>query len=169
MKYKWIILLFLVFTVEASAEPYIFSIEDEDLVSIPSAARVAILASEADPFWDNCNYVGKPVDLRLNGHADEWVVTTANACGWGNAMGPIWLLDKKSATYRVLLNDVGYSLSLSDHQYKGLPDIKVVGATAGWYEERRWNHTKNKYKKIKDFYVDRSNPAECKLHPEADC
>ena len=144
-----------------------FYLEDERNEPIPPAAREVILREARNPYLNECELVGRFADLGAVGRAEDLIVSTADDCGWGNAMGPMWVLRKEGTTYRVLLFDSGYELSFLPHRSKGLPDIKVSASAAAWYEERRWRYGGKRYKKIMGFYVDKGNPEDCKRHPEA--
>ncbi len=151
---------------DARFVPESFYLEDDRNGPIPPAAREVILKSARDPYLNECEFVGRYADLGAVGRAEDLIVSTAGACGWGNAMGPLWVLRKEGTTYRVLLFDSGYELSFLPHRSKGLPAIKVSASAAAWYEERRWRFGGKRYKKTMGFYVDKGNSEDCRRHPE---
>lgn len=92
-----------------------------------------------------CKLVGKKLNLSRNGRSDDYAVTTADACGWGNAKGPIWLMHAGINGYEVVLTHAGYGLFLGPKDGHALRSIHIYAATAGWQEESQWVYKNGKY------------------------
>ena len=93
----------------------------------------------------HCKIIGQQIDLNGHGRKRDFVATTAEACGWGNAKGPIWLLQHTSTGWRVVLSTTGYSLRVHARRSKDPRDVTISAATAGWHESGTWVFRYNVY------------------------
>ena len=80
-----------------------FTIEDIDLIDLPPEISAAIEASTSfDPYKIlDCKIHGKPLPLSTKKNEPIYFSTTKSACGWGSAVGPIWIVrsTKKNNRY----------------------------------------------------------------------
>jgi hypothetical protein len=102
------------------------TIIDNNLRPIPLKAESAIRSL---PGWgesSGCNFIGRVLPI---GKSSEktLVVTTSAACAWGAAQGPLFLLRQSRGSYTVLLETVGYSISLRPTAREGKTTLRVVG------------------------------------------
>lgn len=146
-------LAFFVATVCTTATADDFNIEGKELVSLPQRIEQTIKNGEKKP--SSCKFVGKQVDLGNEGGAKDYVVTTADGCDWGAALGPIWVV-RDGAKPIVVLSGGGYSLTLGKATLHGLRHIAISAGSAGWYREELWKFDGKKYVKVKHKNVDMS-------------
>ncbi len=121
-------------------------IEDNSLTTIPKQGVRALRVFDND--YSECEYIGKIIDLDNNPQTSFWFVTTKDACEWGRALGPIWVLSESSGDFHIILSDGGYSLFIEDSQNNSLFDIKTSSGTAGWFQENLWRYNGDKYIKV---------------------
>lgn len=82
--------------------------------------------------------------------AKTWFVTTAGACGWGTALGPIWLVQNTaSGKASLILSTGGYALSPSKKSHNGMMDVNIVSGTAETSGSAKYIFTGKSYKPIK--------------------
>ncbi len=125
-----------------------FSIEEEKLSAVPKAVEASIRGSKN--FESNlCKLIGKPIDLAGEGTNSGFVVTTANACDWGAALGPIWVV-RDGAKPVVVLSYGGYSLTLGKQKTNGFRNVAISAGTAGRYTESLWKFNGEFYAKAKE-------------------
>jgi hypothetical protein len=119
----------------------IASIESSELDSVPPAVRSAI---ESDVSFNtfkilHCEIEGKIVPLSSDGTVSTWFVTTSDACGWGAALGPIWIVaDRLVGNPLLLLTSGGYALSIVGKSHNGFASIAIYTGNAE-------GHTRNLY------------------------
>ncbi|HNC85000.1 MAG TPA: hypothetical protein PK999_18245 [Nitrospira sp.] len=130
----------------ASAD--VFFIEDPLLNSLPTEVVTTIRASKGFEFG-SCKLIGKPVDLKGNGTNTGFVATTADACGWGAALGPIWVV-QGATNPTTVLDHGGYSLTLGKQTQNGFRNIAIAAGTAGWHSESLWKFDGVRYVKTKE-------------------
>ena len=114
------------------AEP-VASIESTDLGPVPQDVNSAIAADSSFSAFQTlqCKIKGKTVALSSDSSAKTWFVTTAGACGWGAALGPIWLVQNTaSGKASLILSTGGYALSPSKKSHNGMMDVNIVSGTA---------------------------------------
>jgi hypothetical protein len=111
----------------------IASIESSELESIPLIVRSTI---EADASFNifrslHCKIHGMIIPLSSKNAVSTWFVTTSDACGWGTALGPIWLVaDRSGVNSSLLLATGGYSLSISGNPRRDFASITINTGTA---------------------------------------
>lgn len=120
------------------------TIEDGSLVSIDSKVEAPVLKSSTfSVFRDlKCKIVGAKVAGL--GQKQIFFMTTGNACGWGANIGPVWLVLKNGASYKLALSTSGYGFSISD-------DIKKVLVWSEWGGHR----VEKSYFITRDEYVEK--------------
>lgn len=122
------------------------NIEDDNLSMVPTKFLNLLRSFDSD--YSDCDYIGTTIVLDNNPQTTYWFLTTKDACGWGTALGPIWLLSETDSHYCIILSDGGYSLSIERTKSNGLFDIKITSGTSGWLQEDQWRYDGNKYKKV---------------------
>ncbi len=118
-----------------------FTIED-DHPAIPAAVDAVLRDAVTDlgpsgEMW-HCELIGSEIDLDGDGRTKDYAVTTADACGWGSAKGPVWLVRAGPDGYKLVLAYSGYSLSLGARKRNALREVYIGAATAAWIEESHW-------------------------------
>jgi hypothetical protein len=141
-----------------------FYIEDPALSVIPQAIEDVVRSQEHTPDATSCRLVGKTLDV--GGAEMAYAVTTAEACGWGSAKGPIWIVLKSSDPARVLLSSGGYSLTVGTQSTNGLRQIAISAGTAGWYEESIWKYDGSAYNQVRSYTFRPDDRATCEAHPK---
>lgn len=141
-------LLFLFYTVTAAtASAKDLTIEDDSLSAVPQDVIKVVKRGEKDREINACTFIGEPIDLDGDNNATDFFVTTADACGWGAALGPIWIVRSSGRSYSLVLSGVGYGASLQTQKTKGLANITIWAATAGWESSTPWVFNGRKYTK----------------------
>lgn len=140
--------LFLLAMVPVIALAEDFTIEDEQLSALPKPVDTAIRNIKGFAYAP-CKLIGKPIDLVGQGTNSGYVATTANACNWGAAVGPIWVV-RDGATPVAILEHGGYSLTLGKRLQNGLRNIAISAATAGWSSESLWKFDGVRYGRVKE-------------------
>jgi hypothetical protein len=125
-----------------------FFIEDPLLKPLPTAVDTAIRSGKGFELG-SCKLIGKAVDLTGSGPATGYVATTADACGWGAALGPIWVV-QGGANPATVLDHGGYSLTLGKQTQNGFRNIAISAGTAGGYLETLWKFDGVRYAKTKE-------------------
>jgi len=128
-----------------------FTIEDEDLTTIPKAAETAIHRAEAkDADLQKCELVGKAVDLDGDGRATDWIVTTRDAGEADMPLGPVWVLREVQGSFIIVLSDGGHAVSIGNTKHRGLHDLTVSAESAGWTRQSVWRFDGKSYRKARE-------------------
>ncbi len=148
MKKIFSILLFLL-VIPAYVNADSFSIEDENLLPIPSKVAELIISAEHGE-WGGCKFIGKYCDLSGDGYKSDLIVTVipGDTCGTGNAKGPIWVLRGTNNKFKLLLSTSGYNLIITKTKKNRFYSLDITAGTAGWYEESHWEFNGKKYVEI---------------------
>jgi hypothetical protein len=141
-----------------------FSIEDNDLIALPHAVETAIRNSKGfdDP---TCKLIGKPIDISGKGTDSGYAATTADACDWGAALGPIWVV-RNGTQPAMVLSGGGYSLSINKQSQNGLHNITIYGGSASYSQVVIWAFDGKQYIKKNSYFFSADDPATCKAHPD---
>src|SRR6185436_8925817 len=110
-----------------------FVVEDKALVAAsPQLSRfLAATTSYTDSDDQPClQFVGKPVSLSGDAGSKDWLLTTADACGWAASAAPIFVVRSSGDRYELVLESEGYDLTLGKPISKGLRNIAIGRATA---------------------------------------
>jgi len=149
---KFLFILFTLLSVSAftfKAADVVFSIEDDNLVSVPDNVIAAILSEKR--IWDglkDCSFAGKKLPLSKDTSASFYAVTTTEACGWGAASGPIWIIKVMEDKVNIILSGSGNNLLIDKGIHDDMPDIVLDTATAGHEDDSFWSFDKDHYKRI---------------------
>ncbi|MFP4890447.1 hypothetical protein [Paraburkholderia sp. EG304] len=148
MKAMLIILAMVCANCFASASEPLASVESQDLGPVPEVIRSAI---ESDisfrPYGSlNCKMQGKKIPLSSDSSVSTWFVTTSQACGWGAALGPIWLVKKTSTgNPSLMLSTGGYSVAIAAKSRGGFVGIYIDFGTAEESVRKRYFFDGEKY------------------------
>ncbi len=148
-----IIFLFVLAIFETYLFANQYSIEDDSLGSIPKKTISILKIFDTD--YSDCEYIGDTIVLDENPQTHFWFITTKDSCGWGSALGPIWVLSKKNDVFNIVLSDGGYLQTIEKNITNNLYNIKTSAGTAGWYKEDLWKYNGKEY--IKAVLKDNSN------------
>lgn len=153
----------LFFTNLAFAEE--FSIEEENFTAVPKSVAIAISAQKNFQFPE-CNFKGKVVNIADSDKASDYIVTTAQACGWGAAVGPIWIVVKIGGSYKVVLQTTAYDTEIRKDKDHGLHQLVTTSATAGHASYTRWVFTGKNYKPQENYVFLPDDEKLCKAHKD---
>ena len=148
MQYKALAcsLLLAAASTAAMAKGYDFSIEDESLSAVPAPVEAAVRKSKGFKYTE-CKLIGKAVDLSGQDAQSGFAVTTDDACGWGAALGPIWIVRQASQPV-VVISEGSYGLTFGPPAH-GLRSITFTAGTAGWTREAVWKFNGSRYVQVK--------------------
>lgn len=135
--------VFFAFFLAASAyckEPST-SIEDNNLCAVPTDVDLAVVNDKSFATFKqlNCKTKGVGVALSKSDLNKTWFVTTADGCGWGSALAPIWIISlTNSQRVSLLLSTGGYALIPSKIFHNGMADIVISAGTSGENESKAY-------------------------------
>jgi hypothetical protein len=142
-----------------------FSIEEKNLTALPKPVVMAIRAPKNFEFPE-CNLVGKVVNITDTAKASEYIATTSQACGWGAAAGPVWVVAKVTGGYTVVLQTTAYATEILKHKDHGLHQLVTTSGTAGHASYTRWGFTGKTYRQLENYVFLPDNEKLCKAHKE---
>jgi hypothetical protein len=149
MHTRYAILLTIPMSMHAGAVVGPDFIAEGNHMSLPQAVEAKLRSADASlrqgGDLSECKVVGKRLDLSGKGRSDDYAVTTEDACGWGNAKGPIWLVHAGRQGYELVLTHTGHGLFLGPKDGHALRSINIYAATAGWQEDSHWVYVKDRY------------------------
>lgn len=166
-RFAWVILGWLILQTTVLAED--FNIEDDKLQPLPAEASSAIQADKSFSEYkhEGCSrLVGISVDIDGTGNPTGWIATTADGCAWGAATGPIWVLQRQSAIYTVVLASGGHNLTIGKAKQNGLRHLAISAGTAGWYSESLLKFDGSKYVVTRTRHVNLSDPDDCQKNKD---
>lgn len=137
-------------TAAQCAEPAA-AIDSKDLGPVPQEISSAITADPSFSAFQTlrCKINGKELALSSDSSNKTWVATTANGCGWGAAMGPIWLAqDVATDKASVILSTGGYVIFTSKQLHNGMLDIFIVSGTAELNESKKYVFSDKAYRLV---------------------
>lgn len=153
-----IILLGITLPAFAQAEFYIE--QSNGLVSIPAAARRAILnslgaeANDCTPTakpLDRCALSGFAVVLDAGNHPKGYLVVPQDDSIWAASAAPIWIVAQRHGKYRILLHQVTYDIKILNSVTHQMHDIKTERGTASMMEWELWKYDGDKYAIAKKY------------------
>jgi hypothetical protein len=108
------------------------TIEDKDIGLVGDSVSSAVYADKSfDPFKDySCKIVGEKIALSTEEVAATYFLTTADACGWGAALGPVWLVRVSRGRASVVLSAGGYSVDALKNETNRMHDVTINGTAA---------------------------------------
>ncbi|WP_179403346.1 hypothetical protein [Burkholderia guangdongensis] len=141
--------IFLASSASVFSKNMAYTIEDKDLRPI-SRNVYEILAK--DPSYTTfgtlgCKLVGEKIPLESSAPIFTYFVTTSDACGWGTALGPIWLVDELRR--KVILSAGGYAVLIQSRVRNGFRDVKISSETSGSAESDYYSFGRIKYLRAK--------------------
>ena len=106
------------------------TIEDSQLAPVLSDIAAAV---KRDPDYSStCKLKGKQILPSVSQTLLTYFVTTADACGWGAALGPIWIVSVADNGHAgVALSAGGYSVKVTGDLQNGFHNLVVGAETAG--------------------------------------
>ena len=127
-----------------------YSIEDGDFSS--ASAPLSRQITQEDSFESfqaaRCRLKQKEIPLSA-AHSKVYrafFVTTVDRCGWGAALGPIWIVLNNAREYKQIFYSGAYSIERLPTTTHGLYDIVVNQGTAGVSERTRFRFEDGAYK-----------------------
>ncbi|MFX1767438.1 hypothetical protein PWP93_33625 [Paraburkholderia sp. A1RI-2L] len=143
--FKYSFLVLLAICKNTFSEGVNLTIEDTALSRIDRKANAAIANDPSfSPFKNmGCKLAGTKIPLTPSLTVTTYFVTTENACGWGAALGPIWIVDESRE--KVILNTGGYAVAVKHRLQNGFMDIDVSSGTAGEVNNVYYYFNGNKY------------------------
>ena len=126
-----------------------YSIEDGDFS--PASKKLSEQMESAKsfaPFLDEkCSLMQKKVALEDAERQTTEILflTTSDQCGWGAALGPIWLVLNNSGEYKQIFHAGGYSIKALPTATNGLYNIQLIQGTAGTSKNRRYRFVDGEY------------------------
>lgn len=131
----------------AIAQETSVTIEDRDLKKLQPVISSAVISNPSFSDYSNfrCSLIGKKISLSKS--IMTFFVTTENACGWGAALGPMWIVESKAnGNAMVILNYGGYSLEARPSYSNGMPEIEIRSGTAATYQMNKFYYDGRYYR-----------------------
>lgn len=126
-----------------------YTVEDKGLVTQNTKLTQAIIGHKSFVVYKSlgCRLIGEAIDLSYTNRV--FLFTTKDACGWGSALGPIWIvLAKKNSDGKVVLDAGGYSVVGKSNYSHGMRDLEIRSGTAGFVEVKRYSFDGMRYKVV---------------------
>ena len=136
----------------SQASALTITIEDQGLSALPPEVRATVQVDKSfAPFRDlSCKLTGEKVALAAGEQVTTYFVTTKGACGWGAALGPIWLVRVSGDTASVLFRTGGYSVEALNDVKNGMHDVKIgQGSAASTTLPSIYEYDGQEYKKVR--------------------
>ncbi|PMS26215.1 hypothetical protein C0Z19_08295 [Trinickia soli] len=110
-KFLWI-MLGLSATFAVSAHPLPLIIEDEGLAAVSDEISSMVYQDKSFDSFKNysCKVVGEKAALSESAAVEAYFLTTADACGWGAAFGPMWLVRTSGGEGSIVFSTGGCSI-----------------------------------------------------------
>lgn len=131
------------------------TVEDGTLAPLPARVVSTLRADDTFVPFRNlaCKLVGVSQPLSTNATVATYFVTTADACGWGAAAGPVWLVRDAGGTASIVLSISGYSIDALSDVAHGMHSVKVGGGTAEGSAFVTYRYDGSRYEKIRKVSV----------------
>ncbi len=128
---------------------------EEPLSAVPASVSASIYRTISaqdyvDRKGDPCRFVGKSVALESDASTHDWIVTTADACAWAAGAAPVWILQKTTSEYKLVLHHVTYDVTVGSGTTNGLRNIATHRATAARSEEQLWKFDGEQYRILRN-------------------
>lgn len=146
-KLMWISLLIFMPALAKAALPDA-SIEERDLRFVDASVNAVVRADASfKNFLDlKCELVGKKITISGDESDSSWFVTTKHGCGWGAALGPIWVLQGKfESRPKLILSTGGNAFYIVKSTHEMHHDVEIKSSTAGSEFDRRFIFRDKKY------------------------
>ncbi len=140
-----------------------FSIDDPKLASLPKAINTAIRKSGSVDYH-SCKLIGKPINLSGQSAKSGFIVTTDDACNWGAAQGPIWVVRVVGGAADLVLQHVGQSVTLGKNSQNGLRQLAISSGTAARYSYSLWKFDDATYRRMESYMFTPEDKALCRAH-----
>jgi hypothetical protein len=128
------------------APPLTLSIEDHGLRPVP--AKVAAAIKRDAEHYGSCKLIGEPILPSLSQNQQTYFATTADACDWGAALGPIWIVAMdENGQAREILDSGGYSIRVAGETQNAFHTITIGAATAGTRSDQDYGYDGAVYRK----------------------
>jgi hypothetical protein len=116
------------------------SIEDHRLHAVPAGIAAIVIKDQSfDAFKQlGCKTAGTEVALHERSASTAWFITTANECGWGAALGSIWIVGGIGPQNSVLLATNGYAVIAAGEFHHDMADLTIAAGTARADESRAY-------------------------------
>lgn len=124
-------LLGFLFAFCAGSRASALTIEDDAIAEVGNNISSVVYGDRSYiPFKDySCKIVGEKIPLSATPTATTYFLTTANACGWGAALGPIWLVRTEGGATSVVLSSGGYSIDVLKEAKHAMHNVRIRSAT----------------------------------------
>jgi hypothetical protein len=122
------------------------SIEDKDLAPVPSAVAAAVKRDRTGS--GSCGLIGKPILPSVSTKLPTYFVTTADACDWGAALGPIWVVAAGNGKGTVVLSSGGYWVKVRGEVTTGFHNLVVGRETASERVTNEYVYNGSAYRKV---------------------
>lgn len=108
------------------------TIEDDGIAAVSNQINSVIYNDESFVPYEHysCKIVGEEILLSETQTMRTYFVTTADACGWGAALGPIWLVRIAGGEPSLVLSTGGYSISILKDVKRMMHSVKIESATS---------------------------------------
>jgi hypothetical protein len=122
------------------------SIEDKDLAPVSSAVAAAVKRDRTGS--GSCRLIGKPILPSVSTKLPTYFVTTADACDWGAALGPIWVVAAGDGKGTVVLSSGGYWVKVRGEVTTGFHNLVVGRETASERVTNEYVYNGSAYRKV---------------------
>lgn len=148
-KLAWIV-LGLIATFARSPHALALTIEDTGLAAVSDEISSVVYKDKSfESFKDySCKIVGEKIALSVSPAVETYFLTTTDACGWGAALGPIWLVRTFGGTDSLALSAGGYTIYPMKIAKNGMRNVKIGSGSAKHPEFTIYEFDGRVYKKF---------------------
>jgi hypothetical protein len=145
MRTSWLITILFFLSAPVMAEDFFAT--DKKLTALPPFPEGVVRAHWTFVGYEDCQVVGKAINLAESGETEGYFATTANACAWLGASGPIWVVERVDGALQLVLSDHGFSSTAAPQSRNGLRHISVSAILTGSYFKSLWEFNGARYVK----------------------
>lgn len=148
MRASWLMAVLCFLSAPAMAAD--FFAKDKSLTALPAHVDGVVRAHWTFAGYQDCEVVGKTINLAEPGETEGYVATTADECAWLSASAPIWVVERVDGALQMVASDTGYSLTMGEQSKNGLRHILLSTYLAGSFFESFWEFNGLRYIKLRD-------------------
>jgi hypothetical protein len=145
MRASWLVGILFILSAPVVAED--FYVTDNALTALPPFEEGVVRAHWTFVGYEDCQVVGKAINLAESGEEKGYFATTADDCAWLGGSGPIWVVKRVNGALHLVLSDHGFSSTVAPQSRNGLRHISISAILTGWYFESQWEFNGTVYVK----------------------
>lgn len=147
---RWSVLVAVIFYASAvTAREVYHTVEDDGMTNQNHDLMREVAAHRSFSVYKSlgCRLIGEPINLDDKGKA--FLFTTKDACGWGTALGPMWIVHSRNGhAGKVVLDAGGYSVEGKSSVSHGMRDVEIRWGNAGFIAAQSYRFDGVRYRSV---------------------